>query len=237
MPAARINATNGAVPRRDRASNRITTTAGLGPESVNGELSRKAPPAAQAAVAASDRCRNLGRALKSNGQFTEAKTAWRQALDILTKLVAIYPDNSDLQQRWCDCGNDLAWLLLSHPDPDSDDPALALTLASQVVERFSASSVYWNTLGVAFFRTGNFESAVTALDRAIALSSGGTAFDHVFLAMSHARLGNLEVSQECLARAMFDKEKGHPSHTELARLCDEAQSIIAFDPDAPAIAQ
>ena len=120
VPAARMNATNGAVPRRDRASNRITTTAGLGPDECQRWTFAEGPTrCCRPAVAASDRCRNLGRALKSNGQFTEAKTAWRQALDILTKLVALYPDASDLQRRWCDCGNDLAWLLLSHPDPDS----------------------------------------------------------------------------------------------------------------------
>ena len=83
-------------------------------------------------------------------------------------------------------------------------------------------SVYWNTLGVAYFRTGDFESAVSALDRAIALDGGGNSFDHIFLAMAHARLGNQEESRRCLAQAMFSKGKDYPNHPELARFCDEA---------------
>jgi uncharacterized protein HemY len=94
------------------------------------------------------------------------------------------------------------------------------------VEKDSGSSVYWNTLGVAYFRTGNFESAITALERARDLGCGGTSFDYVFLAMSHARLGNREESQRCLTSAVIEKEKSHPSSPELARFCDEAQSLI-----------
>ena len=76
-----------------------------------------------------------------------------------------------------------------------------------MVEKFSDSTVYWNTLGVAYFRTGNFESAVTALDHATVFGCGGTSFDHVFLAMSHARLGNREELQRYLEKVMFEKEK------------------------------
>ena len=57
-----------------------------------------------------------GGALKSAGRFAEAQVAWHQALDILTRLTVLHPEGTELQRRWCDCANDLAWLLLSHPD-------------------------------------------------------------------------------------------------------------------------
>jgi hypothetical protein len=158
-------------------------------------------------------------------------------LGILTKYLTLYPDASDLHQRWCDCGNDLAWPLISHPDPDSDDPAIALSLASQVVERSATSSVYSNTLGVAYFRTANFASAVVTLDYVIAPSGRGVAFDYVFLAMSDARLRNREELQRCFVKAVIEKEKSHPGHAELARFCDEAQLIIGQGLDAPAVAR
>jgi tetratricopeptide (TPR) repeat protein len=220
----------------NRVSGRTAIGAGLGLDKVNGGMAQQALSLGLEGVGAADRCRSLGRSLKLDGRFAEAQTAWRQALDILTRLTALHPDASDLQRRWCDCANDLAWLLLSQPNPDSRDPALALTLASRVVEKCADSSVYRNTLGVAYFRTGDFETAVTTLNRAIALGGGGTSFDHIFLAMAHARLGNREESRRCLVQAIFQKEKEHPGHAELTRFCDEAHSIITADPNTRAVA-
>ena len=192
-------------PQAGRISGRTTISAGLGLNRVNGRLSQNNLLPGPEAVDAADRCRSLGRTLKVDGRLAEAQTAWREELDILTRLTALHPDASDLKQRWCDCANDLAWLLLNHPDPDSRDPVLARALASRVVEKCSDSGVYWNTLGVAYYRTGDFETAVTTLNRAIALGCGGNSFDHVFLAMAHARLGNREESRRCLVQAMFQK--------------------------------
>ena len=216
-------------------SSRTTIVAQPSLDRANDRQSHAFPPSDSKAIVMAERYQSLGRTLKSAGRFPEAQVAWRQALDILTRLTALHPDASDLQRRWCDCANDLAWLLLSHPDPDSRDPALALTLASRVVQKCSDSSVYWNTLGVAYFRTGDFGSAVSALDRAIAVDGEGNSFDHILLAMAHARLGNREESRQYLAQAMFQKERDYPSHPELARFCDEAHSIITAGPDPQAV--
>ena len=128
----------------------------------------------------------LGRASKDRGQPTEAKAAWQHALDLLSELTAAHPERPALRQRWCDCANDLAWLLVSVPDPAVQDPARAVALAMKAAEAHPECSTYWNTLGAAHYRAGDFEAAVTALDRATALGNGGTAFDHVFLAMARA---------------------------------------------------
>src|SRR5262249_19129702 len=70
--------------------------------------------AAAGGVRLADRLRSLGRTLKTEGRLPEAETTWRQALDLLSGLAAIHPEAPDLQQRWCDCANDLAWLQLNH---------------------------------------------------------------------------------------------------------------------------
>ena len=186
-------------------------------------------------VGAADQCRSLGRTSKDQGRFAEAQIAWQRALDILTRLTTIHPDDVALRQRWYDCANDLAWLQLNHPDPTSRDPASALQLASQVVKQCSDCGVYWNTLGVAYFRAGDFKATVTALDRATALSGGGTPFDHIFLAMAHARLGNRDQSLRWFTQAMIRKDQDYPGHPELGRFCDEARSIIATVSEAPAV--
>ena len=146
--------------------------------------------------------------------------------DLLTDLTR-HSAVSGLQQRWCDCGNDLAWLLLSHPDLDPRGSAHALTLATQVVDRCSDGEVYWNTLGVAFLRNGDPRAAIAALTHAVALASEDNPFNHVFLAMAYARLGDREQAQLWLAQAILLKEQRYPNHAELACFCDEARAIVS----------
>jgi hypothetical protein len=181
------------------------------------------PPSGRLALA--DRCRTLGRSFKQNGCPDQAEAAWRQALDLLEALLEANPGDPELRRRRCDCANDLAWLRANHPDPARRDPAYAVALARQTVAECPDAAAYWNTLGVAYYRAGDVRSAVDALDRAAALS-GGTAFDGVFRAMAHARLGDADAARRELARAMLQAERDHPGHRELAGFCDEAHSLI-----------
>ena len=80
--------------------------------------------------------------------------------------------------------------------------------------------------GSACYRAGDDASAIAALDHATALG-GGTAFDDVFLALAHARLGDLEEARLAFARAMIRAERDYPGHPELAGFCVEARSILA----------
>jgi tetratricopeptide (TPR) repeat protein len=178
-----------------------------------------------------ERTWRLGRTFKKEGRLAEAETAWRQALDLLA--AATLADPAAVQRRWCDCANDLAWLRLHHSDPALRDPAFAVALARQVVETCPDCGVYWNTLGVAYLRTGAHLSAVAALERSIALGNGTTAFDDVFLAMAHAHLGDWEQARHRLASAMVAMERDYPGHPELARFCDEVQSLLTAGPQGP----
>ena len=72
-------------------------------------------------------------------------------------------------------------------------------MALRAVDEFPDAAAYWNTLGVAHYRAGDDHAAVAALDRARTLG-GGTAFDDVFLAMAHARLGDPAEARQALAR-------------------------------------
>ena len=103
--------------------------------------------------------RARGRASKDQGRLVEAKTAWLHALDLHTKLTAADPGRPALHQQWCDCANDLAWLLVNAADPAVKDPALALSLAVRTTEMYPECSTYWNTLGASYYRTGDFKAA------------------------------------------------------------------------------
>jgi tetratricopeptide (TPR) repeat protein len=181
------------------------------------------------------RYRAAGRAAKDQGRFAEAKTAWLRALDLLTEPAVSKPGGQIIHQQWCDCANDLAWLLVNAPDPSVREVAHGLLLAVKVTQAQPGCKAYWNTLGAAYYRAGDFEAAITALNRNTTVSDRGTVFDHVFLAMAHAELGNHEESRLWLSLVMSEKERDYPGHSELTRLCDEVHSVIAAGPDAPAV--
>jgi hypothetical protein len=178
--------------------------------------------------------RSQGRSLKSQGRFKEAKTAWLLALDSLSQHTVDHSAVSADHQQWCDCANDLAWFLVTVPDPAVQDFDRALFLASKVAEACPECSTYWNTLGAAYYRAGHFKHAVAALERSTALVKGGTAFDHYYLAMAQMRLENHEQAQRSFAQAVSWMEQHHAGHAELLRLRDEARSILfAVPPLSP----
>lgn len=180
-----------------------------------------------AVMANADRDHNLGRALKAEGRLEEALATWRQALATLSKLRATQPDSFELQQQWCNYANDLAWLLASTPDPANRNVDESVTLAVKATEECPDCATYWNTLGAAQYRSGNLQAAVSAFDRAVALDHGGTPFDHIFLAMVNARLGNHDEARSWFVLAKTGMERAWSGHLELRHLFDEAEVILA----------
>jgi predicted Zn-dependent protease len=164
--------------------------------------------------------------LKNQGRFAEAKAEWLGALEMLNQLATAHPAVPRHREQWCDCANDLAWLLVTAPDPPVQDHARALSLACKAAEAYPHSNTYWNTLGAVYFRTGHFKHAVAALDRSTATAGGGTAFDHFYMAMAHSRRANHEQAQRSFALAIQWMEQHRASHAELLRLRDEARSIL-----------
>ena len=173
-----------------------------------------------------------GREAKAAGRFAEAKAAWVHALDLRTELTTACPDHRILRERFCECANDLAWLLANAPDPAVRDPAHAVALADMAVQPNLDCAAYWNTLGAAHYRAGDFQATITALVRAVDLSDGGTAFDHLFLAMAHVRLGEQDQALEWFERARVWIEQNNPGHFELACLVDEARCVLQTTPRA-----
>jgi hypothetical protein len=178
------------------------------------------------------RYERLARTLRDSGAPAEARSAWGMALDLLHQLAAAYPERPDIARKYWDCANDMAWFLLTHSDPGVSDPSLAWHLASQTTEADPQCPAYWNTLGVASYRLGDASAAVAALERAISLSDGGTAFDHLFLARSYAQLGDAAQAQywtEQMDRWVDE----HPLYVEeITRLQMEEHAFPAPLPDA-----
>lgn len=167
----------------------------------------------------------LGRDLRREGQSAEAKAIWLYALDLWTELATIRPHHSILHRQWCDCANDLAWLLANAPDQAVRDSAHAIALASKAAKANPNCATYLNTLGAAHYRAGDFHAAIATLGRAIDLTKGGTAFDHVFLSMAHAQLGDQREAQHWFDQAKLWMEQHTPDHAELTCLSEEARFV------------
>jgi len=83
--------------------------------------------------------------------------------------------------------NNLAWFLAADPGRRPYDPARAVALATQAVAEGGAGT-YWNTLGVAHYRAGDWKEAAAALEKSQRLQ-GENGYDSFFLAMTYARQG------------------------------------------------
>ena len=113
--------------------------------------------------------------------------------------------------------NNLAWALATCPDRCLRNPTRAVALAQSAVRQAPRDGVYWNTLGVAYCRAGDWAAAHTALERSVELRAGGDSHDWFFLAMACWKRGQQEQALIWLDRAERWMEKNRPRNRELKR--------------------
>ncbi|MEQ8791195.1 MAG: caspase family protein [Pirellulaceae bacterium] len=121
---------------------------------------------------------------------------------------------------------------------------------AQLAKDLSAGSpeswAYLETLGAIQYRAGDYSQAVETLQKAIAHhGKGGSAWMHLFLAMSHQRLGNAADAQQRLEKAneivgmntrndlstAADALGSWERAVRLRVLCDEAHGLILPPPE------
>ena len=122
--------------------------------------------------------------------------------------------------------NHAAWLLANCEDLDLRDPKRAVGLALQAVEHVPQEGAFWNTLGVAHYRAGNWTAATEALRRSMELRSGGDAYDWFFLAMAHQHLGESEKAIGFHRRAEAWADENGSGDDELRRVREEARGLM-----------
>ena len=171
-------------------------------------------------------CERFGRFLKQRGRPREAVEVWEAALELLAGLAVELPDHPEIQRRWLDAHNDLAWLLITHPEPNPHDAPRALQLAKNAVGLAPECATYWNTLGIAHYRTRDWKAAITELEKSVELGTGGTSFDYYFLAMAYWRQGEQEQARTWYHRADLWMEKHKPDHADLLRFQAEAVALL-----------
>jgi eukaryotic-like serine/threonine-protein kinase len=156
---------------------------------------------------------SLGNALKAQGRLDEAIAEYR---------VAIRLEKDDPSPY-----NNLAWLLATCPEPKFRDPKRAVELANNAVKLAPKVGNNWNTLGVATYRAGSWQKAVTALEKSLKLQ-GDNGFDGFFLAMAHWQLGEKDTARQRFDEAVQWMEKNQPRNDELCRFRAEAVELLGI---------
>jgi serine/threonine protein kinase/WD40 repeat protein len=135
------------------------------------------------------------RSLSARATLLERQGEYSRARAELEQLIQIAPSYASLY-------NNLAWLYLTGPEKLRGFPR-GLSLAKKAVELSSGEWFYLNTLGVAYYRVGQYEEAIETLERSLQESGGEyAAYDLFFLAMSHARRGEAAEAKDCYERAL-----------------------------------
>jgi tetratricopeptide (TPR) repeat protein len=122
--------------------------------------------------------------------------------------------------------SDLAWLLAVCPDVRFRDPRRAVKLAVHAVELSPKEGGFWNTLGAAHYRAGDWADAVTAAQKSVELRAGGDSFDWFVLAMAHWQLNQKDEARKEYDRAVEWMEKNNPDDEELRRFSAEAGELL-----------
>jgi len=162
---------------------------------------------------------SMGLALAAKRQFAGAVSHYETAI----RLEARAPDNL----------NNFAWLLATCVDPSFRNPARAMELATRATELAAENGGYWNTLGTASYRAGDWSGSVAALRRSMTLRGGGGAHDFFFLAMAHWQLGNKDEAADWYERAVAWMEANLPDDEELRRFRAEAEETLGIAPALP----
>ncbi len=124
-----------------------------------------------------------------------------------------------------------AWELAKDPVPRRDLHR-AVALAERAVELDPTRLNPLNTLGVVYYRAGRYDDAIPALEHSLVAHRGRlAAFDHLFLAMAHHKLGHRSQARESFERAVLwlrEQRNLNPGDgPELVRFRAEAEAVLA----------
>ncbi len=152
----------------------------------------------------------------------EAIVSFRNAIACHRKAIELNPGDGSSR-------NNLAWFLATCAHVQLRDSAEAVKLAQKAVELAPGTGTFWNTLGAAHYRAGNWKEAIVALEKATQLRNGGDSYDWFFLAMAHWQLGEKDKARQWFDRAVQGMDKKMPKGKELGRFRAEAAELLKIE--------
>ncbi|MFO0892727.1 MAG: tetratricopeptide repeat protein, partial [Isosphaeraceae bacterium] len=123
--------------------------------------------------------------------------------------------------------NERARRLANDPNAEARRPRLAVELAEEAVRLNPAIGANWNTLGVAHYRSGDWKSAVqalnTSMERLAGFDEGSNLF---FLALATWQMGNQGEARKYYDRAVAWTDANRPRDPDLIRFRAEASELL-----------
>jgi tetratricopeptide (TPR) repeat protein len=189
---------------------------------------------------------DLGGVLFDQGRFQEAEAAFREAIRLVPKRSLYHSNRGNalfglgrfsevdsehreslrLEPESANVHNQAAWFHANCPDGRFRDPQRAVELAKKAVALAPKDGDCWNTLGVAHYRAGDYQAALTALQKSMELRAGGDSGDWFFLAMAYWKRGEKEKAREWYGKAVQWMENNRPNDGELRRFRTEAGTLL-----------
>jgi len=169
---------------------------------------------------------SLAMAQEGLAEPNEAVESYQKAIEIKEGLLGENPTSVTHQKTLALSCNSLAWLLSTYPAGAIQNAERAVELAEKAVELTPQNGFYWNTLGVARYRAGDWKAAIEALAKSMELRSGGDSFDWFFLSVSHSQLEEKEEARNWYDKAVKWMEENIPDNKELIRFRAEAAELL-----------
>ncbi len=163
----------------------------------------------------------LAFALRERQRNEEADEVLREATDALSE------SPSGL--------NHLAWRLATHPMAEFQQPCRSVEMAIRSValapdvQKYWNAQRYWNTLGVAQYRCGDYDAAVASLTRSVELPAGENGYNYVLLAMAYWQLGDEDTSMGYYQRAQEWTENHLLGDGQLRSFLAEAARLLGME--------
>jgi tetratricopeptide (TPR) repeat protein/tRNA A-37 threonylcarbamoyl transferase component Bud32 len=148
-----------------------------------------------------------------------------QAWNVYRLAVTHYQDALARDPNHVTSLNSLAWLLAACPEAGCRDPARAVELAKKTLAMCPAEGSFWNTLGAAHYRAGNWTAAISSLEKSQQLQ-GENGFTFCFLAMAHWKRGDKEKARKWYRQAVQWMQKDQAKDTELCCIGVEAAELL-----------
>ena len=142
--------------------------------------------------------------LTTQAKYEQARLAYLKVIDRAETLIEEDGEAGYYDMTLAQALNNLAWLQSTCAESRFIEPRQAVEYARRAVRLKPETGTYWNTLGVAHYRAGNFDEATEALERSMSMRAhgNGDAYDWFFLAMIEVKKGHREAGRRWYDRAV-----------------------------------
>ncbi len=171
-----------------------------------------------------------------SGRYADARERYQKAIEAIEAMPEESRSNEG-RSLLAQAFNNLAWLEATCPDTSVRDSRDSVKNARRATKIEPDSGNYWNTLGAAQFRSGEWDEARKALARSMSLRSSGDSFDWFFLSMIELKTGNANDARVRYEKAVEWFHQFAPQDMELLLLQVEAAQALGLPkPEAPSVA-